>query len=165
MNIQSSLNSAFSMATFLFSQTPKAQEVKEERARQAEIERLKANAERATEAWATADDPRADDPDYEAKREIYMSSLSANTKAQRALFEADPTTANYRNYVDSLGFDKTERAEDEWIDNAVREDQEIESQRKAEKAEQERMEAERREQERLKSDAIRRKILRGGLDD
>lgn len=131
MNIQSSLNQTFSVATFLLSQTdiPKIAKLNQ-RLKTAQ----KATGETAKPILGTADD--------QATFDAYENALKTEAEAAEAVFQADPTEKSYKTMKDTR-------------DN-------YESQ--VEAREYDREQRMKEEQDRLNRDAIRRKILSGGLE-
>lgn len=131
MNIQSSLNQTFSVATFLLSQTdiPK-------------IAKLKQRLKTAGQATSETAKPILGIADDQATFDAYENALKTEAEAAETVFQADPTEKSYKTMKDAR-------------DN-------YESQVEAREYDREqRMKA---EQDRLNRDAIRRKILSGGLE-
>lgn len=131
MNIQSSLNQTFSVATFLLSQTdiPKTAKLNQ---------RLK-TAQKATEQTAKPILGTADD---EASFTAYENALKTEAEAAEAVFQADPTEKSYKTMKETRGY---------YDDQVEAREHDMEQRMKA-------------EQDRLNRDAIRRKILSGGLE-
>lgn len=170
MNIQSSLNSAFSVATFLYSQSPAAEEVRRKRTLELEHKSDVARKQKAADIARTqVDVAQGYGRLTEAEEKVYQEALATETAATGALFATDPTPETHAAYVgsreaqdiyqDTVDLEAQEQAD---IERRAKEAEATERERAEAKAKKEREAAARAEQERLQSDAIRRRILSGG---
>lgn len=155
MSIQSSVNQAFSAATWIYSQTPQAKAFVENK-------RLQKQYDVAVKGHELAAKPVVEkDNTTEEEFAIYQNALDAEEATARELFQGNPTLETHKQYVESTEFAQSQRDATE----ATRIDRENARTAAARKAEEDRLAAEKQARKDAEAEKLRRRIMRGGLDE
>lgn len=155
MSIQNSLSQAFSAITWIYSQTPQAKAFVENK-------RLQKQYDVAVKGHELAAKPVVEKTDTtEEEFAVYQAALDTEEAAARDLFQSNPTEQTHKQYVESSEFAQSQRDAAE-ADRVDRENARIAAQRKAEE---DRRAAEEQARKDAEAEKIRRKIMRGGLDE
>lgn len=155
MSIQSSVNQAFSAATWIYSQTPQAKAFVENK-------RLQEQYDVAVKGHDLAAKPITEKNNTtEEEFAIYQNALDTEEAAARELYQSNPTAQTHKQYVESAEFAQSQRDAAE-MDRVNRENARMAA---ARKAEEDRKAAEDEARKNAEREKLRRRIMRGGLDD
>lgn len=155
MSIQNSLSQAFSAITWIYSQTPQAKAFVENKRLQQQYDVAVKGHELAAVPVTEKDKPT------EEEFAVYQTALDTQEAAARDLFHSNPTEQTHKQYVESSEFAQAQREADAST-RIDRENARIAAQRKAEA---DRLAAEENARKDAEAEKLRRKIMRGGLDD
>lgn len=155
MSIQNSLSQAFSAITWIYSQTPQAKAFVENQRLQKQYDVAVKGHELAAKPITEKNKPT------EEEFAAYQTALDTQETAARDLFQSNPTEQTHKQYVESSEFAQSQRD----AEASTKIDRENARLRQARKAEEDRLAAEERARKDAEAEKLRRKIMRGGLDD